>query len=92
MIDYINHLGNFLSEDEKRILIVVDPDLRKMGEKVAERLQSLRQIDSMIFDKVEPEVPRYTIDAGVKVCLEYEPKVIIAVGGGSAIDTAKMIF
>ena len=92
LIDYINYLGAFLDENEKRVLIVVDPDLRKMGEKVAERLSTLRQIDSRIFDKVEAEVPLYTIDAGVEMCKEYEPRIIIAVGGGSAMDTAKMIF
>jgi alcohol dehydrogenase class IV len=92
LIDYINYLGAFLDEDEKRVLIIVDPDLRKIGERVAERLRTLRQIESRLFDKVEPEVPRYTIDAGVEVCKDFEPKVIIAVGGGSAIDTAKMIF
>jgi len=91
LVDFINHLGNYLADDEKRVLIVVDKDLRKFGERVAERLQSLRQIDSKIFDQVIPEVPRYSIKDGVDLCKEYDPKVIIAVGGGSTMDTAKMI-
>jgi len=92
LIDFLNHLGNYLSQEERRVLIVVDKDLRKMGEKVAERLKTVKQIDSRIFDGVVPEVPKYSIKDGVKVCEEYDPKVIIAIGGGSTIDTAKMIF
>ena len=36
LIDFTNHMGAFLAEDERRVLIVVDKDLRKFGEKVAE--------------------------------------------------------
>ena len=57
-----------------------------------EELKTVKQIDSRIFDQVFPEVPKYSIKAGVEVCEEYKPKTIIAVGGGSTIDTAKMIF
>jgi hypothetical protein len=92
LTDFINHLGAYLDEDEKRVLIVVDKDLRRMGEKVADKMRKMKQIDSKIFDQVYPEVPKYSIKDGVKACEEYEPKVIIAVGGGSTIDTAKMIF
>ena len=91
LIDFINHLGSFLSKDEKRVLIVVDRDLRKFGERVAERLRESKQIDSRIFDNVLSEVPKYTVNEAVEVCNEYDPKVIIAIGGGSAMDTAKAI-
>jgi len=92
LTDLINHLGAYLADDDKRVLIVVDKDLRRMGEKVADKMKTMKQIDSRIFDQVFPEVPKYSIKDGVKACEEYEPKVIIAVGGGSTIDTAKMIF
>ncbi len=91
LTDFLNHLGSYLSADEKRVLLVVDKDLPKFGEKVAERLKSLKQIDTRIFSNVLPEVPKYTVMEAVEVCKEYDPKVIIAIGGGSAIDTAKLI-
>lgn len=91
LIDFINHLGSFLSAEDKRVLIVVDKDLKKFGERVAQRLRDLKQIDSRIFDNVQPEVPKFTVNEAVEVCNEYDPKVIIAVGGGSAMDTAKAI-
>ncbi|TFG01347.1 MAG: iron-containing alcohol dehydrogenase, partial [Promethearchaeota archaeon] len=91
LIDFANHLGSFLSAEDKRVLLVVDKDLPKFGEKVAETLKTMKQIDSRIFSNVLPEVPRSTVMEAVEVCKEYDPKAIIAIGGGSAMDTAKMI-
>jgi alcohol dehydrogenase class IV len=88
--DFINHIGAYLADDEKRVLIVVDKDLLKFGERVASRLRQ-RNIDSMLYDNVLPDAPRHTLLEGAKVCVEYDPKVILAVGGGSAMDTAKLI-
>ena len=88
--DFINHIAAYLSEDEKRVLIVVDKDLRRLGERVATRL-SQRGIDSKFYDNVLPDVPRDTALEGAEICEEYDPKVILAVGGGSAMDTAKLI-
>lgn len=91
LTQFIMHLGAYLAPEEKRVLIVVDKDLRRYGEKVAKEMKRLRDIDSRIFDNVLPEVPKFTVMEGVKMCQEYDPKVIIGVGGGSAIDTAKLI-
>ncbi len=91
LIDFANHLGGFLSAEDKRVLLVVDKDLPKFGEKVAKTLKTMKQIDSRIFSNVLPEVPRSTVMEAVEVCKEYDPKAIIAIGGGSAMDTAKMI-
>ncbi|MFX0180011.1 MAG: iron-containing alcohol dehydrogenase [Candidatus Hodarchaeota archaeon] len=84
-------LGAYLTDDEKRVLIVVDRDIRKLGEKVAKKLKELRNIGSRIFDNVIPEVPLNTVREAVAICEEYDPKVIIAVGGGSTMDMAKVI-
>jgi len=88
--DFINHISAYLSDNERRILLVVDKDLHKLGERVANRLKQ-RNIDSRFYDNVLPDVPRHTILEGAKACEEYDPKVILAVGGGSAMDTAKLI-
>lgn len=91
MIDLINYLGAYLTPEEQRVLIIVDRDLRKFGTKVSDMLMNLRGIDSKIFDEVLPEAPRSSVMKGVEICKEYDPKVIIALGGGSAMDTAKMV-
>jgi len=80
----------FLAEDERRILLVVDKDLRKFGEITAEMFKG-KTIDCRIFDNVLPDVPRETVVEACEVCKEYEPRAIVAIGGGSAIDTAKLI-
>ncbi len=91
LIDFLNHIGAYLAPNEKRVLIVVDKDLRKMGEEVAEQMKALKGIDSKIFDNVLPDVPKYTVNEAVTICKEYDPKVILAIGGGSAMDTAKCV-
>ncbi|MFW9897140.1 MAG: iron-containing alcohol dehydrogenase, partial [Candidatus Thorarchaeota archaeon] len=65
-------------------------DLRKLGERVSNRMHQ-RGIDSKFYDNVLPDAPRYTVLEGAKMCEEYDPKVILAIGGGSAMDTAKLI-
>lgn len=92
LLDFANHLGTYLKPEEKRVIIVVDKDLRKFAERVADTLKSLKQIDSRIFDNVLPEVPKNIVIEGIEACREYDPKVMIAIGGGSAMDMAKMIF
>ncbi|MFX0187609.1 MAG: iron-containing alcohol dehydrogenase [Candidatus Hodarchaeota archaeon] len=91
LIDLINQSAACLPADNKRVLIVVDKDLRKFAENVAEKLDSLKGIDSKIFDNIHPDVPKNTVFDGVKACEEYDPKGMIVIGGGSAMDTAKMI-
>ncbi|MFX0058224.1 MAG: iron-containing alcohol dehydrogenase [Candidatus Hodarchaeota archaeon] len=90
--DFINFIGKYFTEDEKRLLIVVDKDLRKMGEKVAKTLEEMRKFEYRIFENVQPDAPKDTLIEGVEICEEFDPKAIIAVGGGSTMDTAKGIF
>jgi alcohol dehydrogenase class IV len=91
LIDFSQLLASFLGPEEKRVLIITDKGVRKLAERVADELDTLKKIDSKIFDNVLPDVPKYTVMECVEVCKEYDPKVIIAVGGGSAMDTAKMV-
>ncbi|MBD3254930.1 MAG: iron-containing alcohol dehydrogenase [Candidatus Lokiarchaeota archaeon] len=91
LTDFTIHLGAYLNDDEKRVLIIVDQDLRKFGERVAKTLKDKRDIDSRIFDEVLPEVPKSKIIKAIDICKEFKPKVFIAVGGGSAIDMSKLI-
>jgi len=78
-------------EEERRVLIIVDPYLEKSGIRVQRSFKS-RGFECKIWTKILPEVPLETIQEGIKVCEEFDPKILIVVGGGSAIDTAKMVF
>ncbi|MEH7299758.1 1-propanol dehydrogenase PduQ [Neobacillus drentensis] len=74
----------------ERIFIVTDPFIEKSGmtAEVTNRLQS-KDNEYQIFSDIVPDPPIETVAAGVKVIQEFNPSVLIAIGGGSAIDAAK---
>lgn len=76
----------------KKALIISDPYVVKSGmvHLITSRLQHAK-IEWEIFDDVIPDPPIEKISAGVAVILATKPDVLIAIGGGSAIDSAKAI-
>lgn len=72
----------------KRLLLVTDPYFVKNGG--AKRvLEAAQAEENRIFSQVEPD-PSVTLAAeGTAVVKEFEPDVIAALGGGSAMDCAK---
>jgi alcohol dehydrogenase class IV len=79
-----------LDKDDRRALIIVDSFTQKFTSKVTEDLD-FNEIKYKIFSGIEPEVPFANIDEGVRICEEFRPTVIIAIGGGSVMDAAKSI-
>ncbi len=78
--------------DITRAFIVTDESMVKFGyvDKILEQLRKRRQyVHSEIFSAVEPDPSFDTINTGVKAMNAFKPDVIIALGGGSAIDAAK---
>lgn len=76
----------------EKVLIVTDPYVVKSGLislVTAPLTQAKKQYD--IFSDVVPDPPVDKIVQGVKRVMQYRPDVIVAVGGGSAIDQAKAI-
>ncbi|MEF9989635.1 MAG: bifunctional acetaldehyde-CoA/alcohol dehydrogenase [Christensenellaceae bacterium] len=75
-----------------RAFIVTDPMMVKLGY-VDTVLYYLRKraeyCHSEIFSEVEPDPSVETINRGVAAMREFKPDVIIALGGGSAMDAAK---
>jgi len=75
-----------------KAFIVTDPSMTDLGY-VNKVLYQLRKrtdyVHCEIFDQVEPDPSLDTILKGVDVMNKYKPDVIIALGGGSAIDAAK---
>lgn len=84
--DVLNSLGC------RRPLIITDKVMVKLG--YAERLNSLlseRDIPSEVFDDTVPEPTAASIAAGVARVREGSFDSIVALGGGSPIDSAKAI-
>ncbi len=75
-----------------KAFIVTDPSMVKLGyvDKVIYQLEKHENhIHFEVFSDVEPDPSFDTIDRGVLAMGQFTPDVIIALGGGSAIDAAK---
>lgn len=76
----------------KKTLVVTDPDLLKFG--VTQKVTSL--LDGAgkpyeIFSEVKANPTVHCVQAGVEAFKKAEADSIVAIGGGSAMDTAKAI-
>ncbi len=73
-------------------LIITDKMMVMLGYiQEIETLLSAEQLSADVFDSTEPEPTSASIEAGVKRIREKDYDIIIAVGGGSPIDSAKAI-
>ena len=76
----------------RKVLIITDPFVvqSRMIDLITAPLIEAK-IDYDIFKAVVPDPPIEKISEGVRKLLEYRPEAIVAVGGGSAIDSSKSI-
>lgn len=75
-----------------KAFIVTDPAMVKFGyvDKILYYLRKRKEyVHCRIFSDVEPDPDIQTIYRGVEAMKEFQPDVIIALGGGSAMDAAK---
>ena len=75
-----------------RPLIVTDKIMQELGyvQRIQDELKAMN-ISSDVFDDTIPEPTTHSIQAGVKLAESGEYDVIIGLGGGSPIDSAKAI-
>ena len=85
-----NYLEATLDKEERRALIITDSYTQKFAKYITDYLD-LIDMEYKIWSGVEPEVPIPTIYEGAKICEEFKPQVLIAIGGGSVMDTTKMV-
>ncbi|NEU31449.1 iron-containing alcohol dehydrogenase [bacterium LRH843] len=86
-------VGEFLKPYVKqKALIVTDFGVKQAGilEQVEKALQNY-EIEYEIFDKVEANPSTQILDEGIECLQVNQCDVVLAVGGGSSIDTAKGI-
>ena len=72
--------------------LVCDGGIAKMG--LAEKVRTILEKEGFactLYDKVQPDPPSTVVDEGSALCREAGCDCVIAVGGGSSIDTAKGI-
>jgi acetaldehyde dehydrogenase/alcohol dehydrogenase len=78
---------------KKRAYLITDQPLFEMGllKPVEENLEALG-IEYQTFYEVEPDPTLSTIEKGLARCQTFQPDVILAIGGGSPMDAAKVIW
>ncbi|WOF40794.1 iron-containing alcohol dehydrogenase [Lactococcus lactis] len=76
----------------KKAYIICDPFMEKseMVNKIVDVLKK-SGAESKIFSKVVPDPTIEVVSQSVGEIMEYHPDTVIALGGGSAIDTAKAV-
>ena len=81
--------------DIHRAMIVADPGMVQFGyiDRVTYQLaKNLNKPAVEIFSEIEPDPDLTTVKKGVEVMKRFRPDVIIALGGGSAMDAAKAMW
>ncbi|MBG0817516.1 bifunctional acetaldehyde-CoA/alcohol dehydrogenase [Planomonospora sp. ID82291] len=81
--------------DVKRVTIVTDSVMTKLGfvDRVLDVLNRRgERVALQIIDDVEPEPSVATVDRGAELMRGFQPDTIIALGGGSAMDAAKVMW
>lgn len=76
-----------------RPLLVLDPNVASASAAVETAISNLTtaSLTCQVFDQIEPNPRVETISAGAEVCRAHETDVIVAIGGGSTLDSAKAI-
>jgi len=85
--DALDHLEEV---EGSRAFIVTDKTLVKLGvlERVAEKLRKAG-MEVTHFDGVQPDPPDTVVQECAKAMRAFKPDLIVGLGGGSSIDTAK---
>lgn len=82
--------------DVEKVMIVTDEAMVKLGflQRVIEQLHLRRhnKVTYTIFSDVEPDPDITTVERGATIMREFQPDTIIALGGGSPMDAAKIMW
>jgi len=81
--------------DVERVTIITDATMTRIGivDKVIDVLRRrTNNVSLQIIDNVEPEPSVGTVTKGAEVLRAFKPDTIIAVGGGSPMDAAKVMW
>lgn len=80
------------ARDFKKAMVCSDPDLIKFGvtKKVTDLLDAAN-LDYVVYSDIKPNPTIENVQSGVKALQEAKADYMIAIGGGSSMDTAKAI-
>src|SRR5688500_14395541 len=87
------HLPSVIrSLNASRVLLVTDPGIKSAGH-VDRAVRALYQSDLVVrvFDHADENPTTKTVREGLKLAVPFKPDLIVGLGGGSSMDTAKGI-
>ena len=89
----IQNIGELMKEaGYHKAFLVCDQGIVKLGlSDIIQHVLRADGLDCVLYDKVQPDPPSDLIDTGAEICRHEKCDCVIAVGGGSSIDTAKGI-
>jgi len=76
--------------ERKKLFIVTDEFSARFADRIVTAFEKRYQFQTRIWDGALPEVPLDSLEECVKSMNGFEPDVILALGGGSAMDAAKV--
>lgn len=84
-----NALAGLEKIDSQRIFLVTDPFMVKSGalDQITKHLNVKNELS--IFSDIQPDPPITKVVEGIKALQSFKATLLVAVGGGSAIDAAK---
>jgi len=84
--------GTVASYGVERVLLVTDKGVRNAGlTKAAEESLAKSGYTLSVFDEVEADPPSHVIERAVAICKDNRVQLVASIGGGSALDTAKLV-
>lgn len=76
----------------KRVMLVTDKGVRGAGlTEGAEASLAAAGIEVSVFDDVVADPPSHVVEAAVAACQNNKIELVLSIGGGSALDTAKLV-
>ncbi len=87
----VGALENLRTMEARRVLIVTDAVLAETGTVETVRTHLGGDPYVRVFNDVTPEPDWSVIQAGTRIAADMDPDVIVALGGGSVLDAAKVI-
>lgn len=76
----------------RRVMLVTDKGVRGAGlTKGAEASLAAAGTEVSVFDDVVADPPSHVVEAAVAACQNNKIELVLSIGGGSALDTAKLV-
>jgi alcohol dehydrogenase class IV len=92
-VDRVRRLAEDVKEwsGDRRAVLITDPGLVRLG--IADRIASLLTdggVETVLFSNVESDPSSASVDAAAAVIREARARCVVGLGGGSAMDVAKL--